>query len=169
MNTKEINNSAWPLNYYIIAAISLTAVTVFVPLLGLQLFSQTARVLGSNTSLRRAIKWGCILLSFVMNLINDILLTTLPSSMSIGSFYVSTLVFCALITTTYIISLYGEIRQQESPKLTYLWRQKERVSFYCFTVICFCISWYVQQYVELAPYFLYLIKRGYRLLRKNRV
>ncbi|KAG5663551.1 hypothetical protein KAF25_001487, partial [Fusarium avenaceum] len=27
MNTKEINNSAWPLNYYIIAAISLTAVT----------------------------------------------------------------------------------------------------------------------------------------------
>lgn len=167
MNTKEINNSAWPLKYYIIAAISLTAVTVFVPLLGLQLFSQTARVVGSNTSLRRAIKWGCISLSFVMNLIYDFLLTTLPSDMYIGSFFASVLGFCTAIGAIYMIRLYGEIRHQGSPLLTYLWRQKERFSFYCFTLVCFCIGWYVQAYIELIPYFLYLIKTGYRLLRKN--
>lgn len=170
MNTKEINDSAWPLKYYAISATSLTAITLFVPLLGLQAFSTTAKLLGSSALLRRTIKWNWIILTFILNLIADILLSTNEGNSYISSFNLAVTCICYIIGCYYFVQLYMVIRTVSSQKqsLLNLWKKEgNKILFYAFTASCFLLSWHLQMFVELTPYVFYFIRRLYAVLKKR--
>jgi hypothetical protein len=104
MNTREINNSAWPINHYIFTTIPLTVVSVLLPLVFLRLFKELIR-LDSAVRAHNSITWIIVLLIFLLNLIVDIYVMRQvegqedPSVLPLISFYITSLIFSSYPTS----------------------------------------------------------------------
>ncbi|KAI1268793.1 hypothetical protein F5Y18DRAFT_372484 [Xylariaceae sp. FL1019] len=71
MNTREINDSAWPIRYFITAAVPLTIVSVLLPLIALTIFRETVAIFAPIAPIAR-FKWIALFVSFAVNLACDV-------------------------------------------------------------------------------------------------
>lgn len=114
MNTREINDSAWPIRYYVVVAAPLTVVSVMLPLVALQLLEAYSR-LKSTTAFRQAVTWGVISTTSVINLVLDIRGLTSMHDTSFSIFSLQFVVCLSLpswLATEYLMRFFWTIRQE---------------------------------------------------------
>ncbi|KAL2845627.1 hypothetical protein BJX68DRAFT_242059 [Aspergillus pseudodeflectus] len=73
MNTREINDSSWPITYFVAVAIPLTGITILIPLYALRIFSIVARLLQGDTRVRKYSKWALFSLGLSLAFISAVL------------------------------------------------------------------------------------------------
>jgi len=164
MNTTEINGSAWPTRYYIIASVPLTIVTLLVPLYAIQTFNFLVRSFQTSARVRRALKWGWILAAFTSSLLGNVLNTTdLSTDLSTDFWLVSvaftgSAFFICIVKLIVLIVVHNRVHW--SPVLFWL------VTLMLLLFLGIFVPQPGYLYFDLAPFIIYFCILGYRGFRK---
>ena len=155
MNTKEINSSAWPVKYYFAVACPLAFLTVLVPLYFVKVVGFFAQQAQKRSLTFHLLFEFLFALSFVGNLVSDILGVEGWMVKWVLQFY---FVIPSGIFLRRIISAslnYFETRRNLVIVFQDLWRLRLDVTKFC-VIVTFFISFYsVLRFVEIPFYLLY--------------
>lgn len=178
MNTREINGSAWPIKYYVIAAVPLTMLTLLVPLFALRAFNFLVRFFQTNALFRGVIKWALLSSAFMVKVVADALnylpSSNLPIKPSAAPLTIVYIFLLAVFAAPALLYLHHLLPQGKNPLRKEWWRTlySEHQLWPLFFVVAFMmvILGMFHPIIGFVPYILYVFIciRRYMSRRKNR-
>jgi hypothetical protein len=180
MNTREINGSAWQLEYYFITAIPLAFLTALLPLIVPAVFSFLRRhpTATAHLNLQRTLHWPMVITTLVLNLWSDIRWFIVDPTSPLSSVITGAkIILLRLLARSIDFGILARLRQLRSSKSEsgpdlLLPLKKEilvRILLLLFATGSFLASTLAYPFLELPTYFIYffLVWRKYWKQKQN--